>query len=172
MKTTSGTDTSGTDTSATDHPTTHVALSPAQHGMWVTERILRAGSAHHLAVTVRLTGPLDVAALTAACERFTARHPLLGARLDPREPALAHPGRAVTPDVRPCPPDGLDAALHEETVRPFDLTVGPLVRFTLLTVGPEHHVLHTVAHHLVFDGNSKDVLVAELAAAYLSLIHI
>lgn len=160
--------TSGTDSSATQHPTTHVPLSPAQHGMWVTEHMLRAGSAHHLAVTVRLTGPLDVAALTAACERFTARHPLLGARLDPREPALAHPGRAVTPDVRPCPPDGLDAALHEETVRPFDLTAGPLVRFTLLTVGPEHHVLHTVAHHLVFDGNSKDVLVAELAAAYRS----
>ncbi|MEU4533382.1 condensation domain-containing protein [Streptosporangium sp. NPDC023825] len=57
-------------------------------------------------------------------------------------------------------------AVREEILREFDLEKGPLARFTLFGIGPGRHLLLFVAHHLVFDGQSKDILVRDLAAFY------
>ncbi|MCI4039667.1 amino acid adenylation domain-containing protein [Streptomyces sp. TRM75563] len=134
--------------------------------MWVTEQVLRPGAAHHLAVTARFAVPPDPAALDAGCARLLARHPMLASRLDPEGPALA-PATGRAPELRrlTCAPDELDALLAQESARPFDLAAGPLVRFALVTAGDASPVLHTVVHHLVFDGTSKDVLLAEILGA-------
>lgn len=76
-----------------------LALGPAQHGMWVTEQVLRPGSAHHLAVTARFAVPPDPAALDAGCARLLARHPVLASRLDPEAPALV-PATGRAPELR------------------------------------------------------------------------
>ncbi|MEU3162793.1 condensation domain-containing protein [Streptosporangium sp. NPDC006930] len=57
-------------------------------------------------------------------------------------------------------------AVGEEILRAFDLERGPLARFTLFEIGPGRNLLLFVAHHLIFDGQSKDVLVRDLAAFY------
>ncbi|MGV9328732.1 condensation domain-containing protein [Streptosporangium sandarakinum] len=66
--------------------------------------------------------------------------------------------------------DAVEAAVAElveaEIARPFDLEAGPPARFTLARLAPERHLLLLVAHHAVFDGMSKDVVLADLAAAY------
>ncbi|MFB9895517.1 condensation domain-containing protein [Planobispora takensis] len=49
---------------------------------------------------------------------------------------------------------------------PLDVRTGPVSRFTLFRLGPDRHLLLVVAHHAVFDGMSKDVLLRDLAAAY------
>ncbi|MFD9500492.1 amino acid adenylation domain-containing protein [Streptomyces sp. NPDC060035] len=138
-------------------------LGPAQHGMWVTEQVLRPGAAHHLALTARFASPPDPEALAAGCARLVARHPVLASRVDPEGPALV-PATGPAPELRrlACASDALDALLAEESARPFDLAAGPLVRFALVTAGDAHPVLHAVAHHLAFDGTSKDVLLAEI----------
>ncbi|WP_214107180.1 non-ribosomal peptide synthetase [Acrocarpospora catenulata] len=51
---------------------------------------------------------------------------------------------------------------RQEVRRPFDLAAGPLARFSLFGDGR----LLVVAHHLVFDGQSTDVFVEDLAAFY------
>ncbi|MFE7461837.1 amino acid adenylation domain-containing protein [Streptomyces sp. NPDC057554] len=138
-------------------------LTPAQHGMWVTEQVLTPGAAHHLALTVRFTTPPGPEVLDARCARVLARQPVLCSRIDPDGPALA-PATGPAPVLRRlfCAPDEVDALLAEESTRPFDLTGGPLVRFALVTAGDGPQVLHVVVHHLVFDGTSKDVLLALL----------
>ncbi|MFE3518185.1 amino acid adenylation domain-containing protein [Streptomyces sp. NPDC059166] len=140
-----------------------LALTPAQHGMWVTEQILRPGAAHHLALTVRFASPPGAEVLAARCAGLVARHPVLASRVDPEGPALA-PATGPAPELRvlACEPGGLDTLLAEESARPFDLAEGPLVRFALVTEAGAPPVLHTVAHHLAFDGTSKDVLLAAL----------
>ncbi|MFE1346682.1 amino acid adenylation domain-containing protein [Streptomyces sp. NPDC058757] len=139
-------------------------LSPAQHGIWLTERTRDTGAAYHLAVALDLAGPLDTEALDRACRTVTAHHPALTTRPGPdgsvRRCEVPAPRRA------PCLPDELEAALARERAAPFDAGTGPLCRFTLFRTGPERHVLLAVAHHLVLDGESKDRLVADLAAAY------
>jgi hypothetical protein len=53
--------------------------------------------------------------------------------------------------------------------RPFDLRRGPLLRATLLRLGPAEHVLLVELHHIVFDGWSGGVLLRELGACYAAL---
>ncbi|MFE0702193.1 amino acid adenylation domain-containing protein [Streptomyces sp. NPDC058872] len=139
-------------------------LSPAQHGIWLTERTRDTGGAYHLAITLDLAGPLDSKALDLACRAVTAHHPALASR--PGPDGRVHPCDVPAPRRADCAPEELEAALARERAAPFDPDAGPLCRFTLLRTGPEHHVLLITAHHLVLDGESKDRLVADLAAAY------
>ncbi|GIH77653.1 condensation domain-containing protein [Planobispora longispora] len=63
-------------------------------------------------------------------------------------------------------PDTWPEAVRREVFAPFDLEKGPLARFTLIETGPGRHTLAFTAHHLVFDGHSKDILVRDLAALH------
>jgi amino acid adenylation domain-containing protein len=130
-----------------------IAMTPAQRGIWHTERAGVAGTAYRLGLSIRFDGPLDVAALRAACDAVLARHDAL---------------RQVVTEIDGVPylaPGGGDA-WGGAPGGPFDLTRGPLARFALRTAAPGRHELIFEAHHLVFDGESKDILVRELAAAY------
>ena len=51
--------------------------SPAQHGMWLAERMGIAGDAYRMPLPIELVGALDVAALDRAWEAVLARHPIL-----------------------------------------------------------------------------------------------
>ena len=50
-----------------------------------------------------------------------------------------------------------------EARQPFDLAQGPLLRASLLRLGPEEHVLLLTIHHIVFDGGSVGIFLDELA---------
>ena len=54
----------------------------------------------------------------------------------------------------------------EEARTPFDLAKGPLLRTTLVLLGPDEHMLLLVAHHIVIDLWSTGVLFRELGALY------
>ncbi|MET7368205.1 amino acid adenylation domain-containing protein [Streptomyces sp. NPDC005566] len=140
-------------------------LSPAQHGVWLTERTLDTAAAYHLAVTVDLDGPVDTGGMVRACSAVAAHHPALatvfGADGTPR--AGTEPSR---PRVADCAAGELDVLLARERALPFDLVRGPLHRFVLFRLSPVRHVLLLTAHHLVFDGESKDRLISDLADAY------
>jgi hypothetical protein len=58
--------------------------------------------------------------------------------------------------------------LESETSVPFDLTNGPLVRLQLIKLGGNHHRLVFTAHHIVCDGWSFGMILAELATCYNS----
>ncbi|HEX7243819.1 MAG TPA: AMP-binding protein, partial [Longimicrobiaceae bacterium] len=61
---------------------------------------------------------------------------------------------------------GAERLASEETLRPFDLEHGPLLRSTLLRLDEEEHVLLFTLHHVVSDGWSMQVLVREVSALY------
>ncbi|HEU4561845.1 MAG TPA: amino acid adenylation domain-containing protein, partial [Longimicrobium sp.] len=54
----------------------------------------------------------------------------------------------------------------EETGAPFSLERGPLVRGSLVRMGPDEHVLLVTLHHIVSDGWSMGVWNTELSALY------
>ncbi|HWH01132.1 MAG TPA: amino acid adenylation domain-containing protein, partial [Pilimelia sp.] len=58
----------------------------------------------------------------------------------------------------------------QAAARPFDLGTGPLARFVLHPLAPTRHLLLVVAHHLVFDGQSKDILVRDLGELYAGYV--
>ncbi|MGW9210336.1 non-ribosomal peptide synthetase [Embleya sp. NPDC055664] len=142
-------------------------LSAAQLGVWVTERTLPAESAYHLSVLLRFDGPLDPDALARACAATIERHPILAAAVGEADgtpglvPTTPAPMRRVPADEA-----DLDALIRAELGRPFDLYAGPLARFTLFSLAPDRHTLLVTAHHVIFDGTSKEIVVAALARAY------
>ncbi|WP_144119249.1 non-ribosomal peptide synthetase [Catellatospora sichuanensis] len=141
--------------------------TPAQHGMWLTERLGLAATAYHMPLPVWLDGPLDPARLADACAAAVARHPVLSCAFTETDGELLLTPAACTPSlVVGTAPGDLAVFVRERTVAPFDLAAGPLIRFDLVAAGPERHLLLIVAHHLVFDGESKEILLADLAAAY------
>lgn len=110
----------------------------AQQGIWFTEQALDAGSCYDIPLSISFEGPLDVEALHKACDDVFTRHPLLGCAFEER-----------------------DGVLHY-----VESADRPLARFTFHALGPSSFRLDFTAHHLVFDGESKDVLVRDLAALY------
>jgi amino acid adenylation domain-containing protein len=149
-------------------------MSPEQAGVWFTEELGQAGTAYHLPLTVDFDGELDVEALRTACAAVVRRHPVLATAVHvadgvPYLVTVPAPGLDVI-DLSGLPEESRAEAARrradDETVRPFVQDKGPLCRFTLMALDATRHVLVVVAHHLVFDGGSKDVLVAELAAGY------
>src|SRR5205085_10850502 len=50
----------------------------------------------------------------------------------------------------------------------FELSQAPLLRFTLIRLGPDRHRLVITNHHILMDGWSMPVMVGELAALYAS----
>jgi hypothetical protein len=55
---------------------------------------------------------------------------------------------------------------REETLRTFDLTSGPLVRPALLRMGAQHHIVICTMHHIIGDGQSFEVVIAEMSQIY------
>ncbi|MFF1906908.1 amino acid adenylation domain-containing protein [Kitasatospora sp. NPDC058218] len=147
--------------------------SPAQHGIWLTGRRTTVPEAFHLALRFRFDrfDRIDTDALARAVAATVTRHPALSAalveqgglvRLVPAE----RPPALTLVDATADTGEALAKRLAEELALPFDLAAGPLARFTLHRRPDGAADLLVVAHHAVFDGHSKDVLAADLAAAY------
>ncbi|MFE4637579.1 amino acid adenylation domain-containing protein [Streptomyces sp. NPDC056773] len=143
--------------------------SPAQQRVWLTDRLGLAREAFHMPVRVSFDR-IDTAALVRAVDAVTRRHPALSARLVERDGQVWQEPAAQRPELvqlaAPADEADLEKRLEEEAARPFALGTGPLSRFTLHRRADGSAELLVTAHHSVFDGNSKDVLLRDLAAAY------
>ncbi|MFJ6575159.1 amino acid adenylation domain-containing protein [Streptomyces sp. NPDC091368] len=149
--------------------TDRIPASPAQQGIWLTDRLGLAREAFHMPLRISFDR-VDTAALARAVDAVTRRHPALAARLVERDGQVWQEAAAQRPEltVLEAPRDeaALERRLADEAARPFALETGPLSRFTLHRRADRSAVLLVTAHHAVFDGNSKDVLTRDLAAAY------
>jgi amino acid adenylation domain-containing protein/non-ribosomal peptide synthase protein (TIGR01720 family) len=151
-------------------------LSSAQERLWFLHQLEPYSSAYNLPAAVRLRGQLDIALVEHALAAIVARHEVLRTRIDLVEgapaqlvsaecvPALARVDLCELPE--PLREQELARLLAREARRPFDLTCGPLLRTTLVRLGARDHVLLWVVHHVVFDGASTNILLAEFAALY------
>ena len=79
----------------------------------------------------------------------------------------------LTHDVREQP--DLETALRElateEAQALFDLSTGPLIRGRLVRVSETEHVLLVTMHHIVSDGWSLGVFLAELSTLYRGIYY-
>jgi amino acid adenylation domain-containing protein len=141
-------------------------LTPVQQGIWFQEQLNPGSGAAHIAVALRLTGPLDSARLARAIDTVTALQPALRCAVVAGAPVRL----AVRPHGAPLAmlaPDGdAEAQLLREARRPFDFAADTLFRSALLPLADNACALLLTAHHLVFDGWSMSLLVKQLGEAY------
>ena len=152
----------------------------SQQRLWFLDRLEPGSLAYNLPGAVRLEGPLDVMALTAALNGIVHRHESLRTTFVERdgEPwqVIAEPAPMPLPifDLASLPAEVREEEARRlgagEARRPYDLAQGPLVRSVLLRLGEREHVLLVGMHHIVSDGWSMGIVVRELGELYRSLI--
>jgi acyl carrier protein len=127
----------------------------AQHGIRMADKASRS-TAYHMPLLIHVGDEVDADTLSKACAALVERHSLLAAALLERA-GIAYLAPAETaPDLRVA---NAGEKVEDEIARAFDLDRGPLIRFALF--GSD---LVVTAHHAVFDGFSKDLLVRDLIA--------
>ncbi len=161
-------------------PTGPAPLSASQERMWLLSQLLPDDGALALPMAVRLRGRLNLAALQQSLDDVVRRHDVLRSVVavrDGRPVQLPGPHRHVPfrlVDLRGMDPDDAEdrvrPLLDREARRAFDLARGPLVRVTVLALGPADHVVAITVHHIAADGWSMAVLAAELRELYAALL--
>jgi amino acid adenylation domain-containing protein len=153
-----------------------IPLSYSQQRLWFLDQLDPGNPNYNIATAWRLQGPLDRAALAAAFSDAVARHEGLRTSFDDRDGvpqqrvAAPFPVAFTEHDLRGlAPAEGQarrEALLASLSRHRFDLSQLPLFRASLVVEGDADAVLHLVIHHVVADGWSIAVLMADVAAAY------
>ena len=152
------------------------ALSFGQERLWFLDRLEPGGASYNLPTASRLVGPFDPATWSRAVGEVVRRHESLRTRFPS---AGGEPVQEIDPpgeilpwlvDLRNLPEPARTAEarrlVEEEARRPFDLAAGPLFRTGLLRSGEDEHTVLVTMHHIVSDGWSLEIFVAEAAALY------
>ncbi len=154
----------------------------SQERLWFLDRLLAGSPAYNVPILLELRGPLAPAALAGALTEVARRHEALRttfAEVGPSRLVQSGPLQVIAPPA-PFPLPLVDlTGLAEprrrteaerlavaEARRPFDLARGPLIRGTLLRTAAHQHAALVSLHHIICDGASMGVLLAELAVLY------
>ena len=152
-------------------------LSHAQRRLWFLGQLQGPNALYNVPLAVRLTGPLNRAALAAALRHLAVRHEALRTVIRTVD---GHPYQHVAPigvldSADPLPTvveaGGMDeaelaAAVAAAAQRPFDLSVDLPMRAWLFALNADAHILLLVLHHIAADGWSLGPLARDVAAAY------
>jgi amino acid adenylation domain-containing protein len=155
-------------------------LSFPQERLWFLARAEDTGTSYTVPFGLRIEGEgLDAGVLERAFATVIQRHEVLrtvfpAVKGEGRQRVLpAGPFALPREELRHLPVEEREAEVVRRAAglaeRPYDLERGPLLRALLLRTGDAEHVLLLNLHHIVFDGWSAGVLVAELTAAYGAL---
>ena len=156
-------------------------LSFAQERLWFLDQLQPGSAQYNLPLALRLSGPLEPAALSWTLGQVEHRHEALRTIFPAVEGA---PVQVIRPAREPFPLPVVDLSglaegareeqlarlAAEESMRPFDLAEGPLWRGSLLRLGEEDHGVLLTQHHIVSDGWSLSVLVREVVELYGSAL--
>jgi amino acid adenylation domain-containing protein len=148
-------------------------LSFAQERLWFLHQFDQDDASYNVFLVRRLSGALDVAALSAAIDGVVARHETLRTSFPNAggEPiAVLHPAGHVPVEFIRLSGRGTaqeaERLVAERSNTPFRLAEGPPVRVTLIELAPDDHVLCVILHHIICDGVSLNVLFDEISALY------
>jgi amino acid adenylation domain-containing protein len=151
-------------------------LSFAQQRLWFLDQLNPGSSAYNVPLAVRLNGRLDIDALERSVSAIVSRHESLRTtfvEIERKPVQLISDPKAIRIAVDDLSdlPDGerereAEQRINAAAVRPFDLRRGPLLRFNLLRLADDEHVLLATLHHIVGDAWSLSVLIDEFVAHY------
>ncbi|MFD7550916.1 amino acid adenylation domain-containing protein [Streptomyces sp. NPDC059816] len=153
-------------------------LTPLQSGLLFHTRLSDESSdAYQMQYVLHLSGPVDPERLRTAGRRLLNRYPNLRTAFvtdpagDPVQlviDGVALPWRQV--DLSGLPEAERDAAFEElltnDLATRFDPAAPPLLRMTLVTLGPDRAELVLGVHHVLLDGWSLPVLIGDLLRLY------
>lgn len=152
-----------------------IPATTAQKQLWVLDKIDKQGSlAYTINTNLALKGNLDVALLTETIREVVSQHEALNCCFDETgsyQKVLEADQRLDIPFIDLNSAEGkaqilLDNHLEAQSQLPFVLTEDRLIRFQIIRVSDDEHVLAMQAHHIICDGISTSIIFQQIAEGY------
>ncbi|WP_414503744.1 non-ribosomal peptide synthetase [Streptomyces sp. NEAU-L66] len=144
--------------------------SQKEEALWLLDKLVPDSGVNNIPAAIQVAGRLRTTALREAAARLLRKHEVLrtvfhdeGAGL--RKAILAPEDAPVDIEVSRSTADGLADDLTALAARPFKFNGRPMLRICQVEA-PEGDVLCVVAHHLVFDVASAQIVMGELTRLY------
>src|SRR5215217_3411881 len=152
---------------------TSAEVSFAQQRLWFLDQFEENRALYNVPRALRLSGALDIPALQRTLTELVSRHEPFRTYFASVDGAL----RQIISEKAELPLQRIDLfgderegratqIIREESLRPFDLARGPIIRATLLRLDKHEHILLLCTHHIVSDAWSAGILFRELEALY------
>ncbi len=151
-------------------------LSFAQQGIWFSDQMAWNNAQLNIAITMELKGVVDIPALQKAINAIVFRHEILRTVYGVIDGELTRhikheyelPINIIDfNNAFPAEREALlEAAIKDELKQPFDLGRDSPIRVTLIPFAMHYHMLVFTAHSIVWDMESRNVIVNEIAWHY------
>ncbi len=151
-------------------------LSYGQQQLWFLENLESGTPAYVFCNAIKLSGELNSNAIEHSINRIIERHEILRTVYDSHE---GKPFQRILPhqyekldilDLSELNEQDKDRKIkfeaETEAKQPFDIRTQKCIRYKLLKVSDNEHILLLTMHHIVFDGWSLGVLFNELSKHY------
>lgn len=146
----------------------------AQAALFFADEKADVAGAFNLAVRVEVRGRVAATDLVAACRLLVAATPALRVRMgiDGWTGEIVYGLSDEEPEIEVTagPVDDVEARVAARTTRPFEVDGGPLVRFLVLPVSPDHTTVVLVIHHLIYDWISHRLLAERLSTSIAGVV--
>jgi len=142
----------------------YYVLSSAQKRLYILHALERQSIGYNFPSVVSLEGNIETQSLENTIQRLIKRHEALRTSF---AVANGEPVQRIH--------DRVDFKLEvydrgekhiQRFLRPFDLSLPPLIRVGLIREGSKKHILMVDIHHIVYDGTSMAIFFKELMSLY------
>lgn len=157
-----------------------IPLSLYQRRLWFLDQLQPGNTAYQIPEVRRIAAPVNITVLERSINLLAERHDTL------RTTIVTHngsPHQAIAKQLQlELPLIDLRSfnlverelkirqRIAEEVAKPFDLSVGPLIRCTVLRAGDADHIFLVTMHHIISDAWSITVFFRELDLAYGAIL--
>lgn len=143
-------------------------LTSAQKRLFFLNKFDKDSLVYNMPLTIRLKGNLNILKLKNAFEKLITRHEILRTGIEVKNNI---PVQQVQSDIKftieylTYSDKKIDQAI-DDFIRPFDLSVPPLLRVGIIKENNQQNILIIDIHHIINDGVSSSIIFNELTALY------
>jgi len=147
-------------------------LSYGQQAIWLVHQLEPESPVHNLTFVARVHGKLNIEAMKSTVQALVDRHEILRTGyanvegLARQNIAGAGVGVFKVERLFGRTDEEIDAIIHAEHRRPFDLAGGTVFRVSLLARSETDQILIIALHHIAIDGWSYTILLDEFFKLY------
>uniref|UniRef100_A0A2P1CZF5 AptA n=2 Tax=unclassified Phormidium TaxID=2609805 RepID=A0A2P1CZF5_9CYAN len=151
-------------------------VSFAQERVYFIQQLAPENSAYQFQATIRFKGQLDVDILQSCLDEIVQRHEIFRTTYPAENGRLfqvIHPHQPISftiVDLQTFPEFEREAEaqrlVEAEVQNPLEMNQLPLVKWVLLKLSEQEHLLIHIEHHAVHDGWSFNVFLSELIELY------
>lgn len=148
-------------------------LSSSQLRLWFIGKLQKT-PAYNLATEFEITGPFKKDCALRALDAVVERHDAFRTTIEESENGpVVHIHKRLNFKFdwldfsnSDCPESAWTNEITSRSVKPYNLSSGPLLRILLIRLNPDHHIMSVMTHHIISDGWSMGVFLRDFSHYY------